>query len=206
MVPPVPWRRVIVGTVVVLLVLGGIAAYAIPRIDESKKTTAERERDQAAKAAAAERKRVIHDQRATFGSERRPEGQLSTAAQLRARRRLLHTVEGRITADARQRARRGELQGKARHTKCVPAPSSIKRRAADQVLTRTTDAYDCLVVTADIPATSTNKAGSLGYPFRTVIHFRTFKFAWCKLNPLPGERAVPDPRTLPELPKACQTP
>ncbi|HEY1359091.1 MAG TPA: hypothetical protein VGF21_12375 [Thermoleophilaceae bacterium] len=205
-VPPVPWRKLIVGGVIFLLVAGGIAAFAIPRIDSSKKSAAERQREKDAKAAAAERKRIVHDQRATLGSAPRPPGNLSAAAQLRARRDLLHTVEGRITADARHRGATGELQGKAKRTDCVPSPSSIDRKGADQVLSKSEDAYDCLAVTNDVVPTKTNKAGSLGYPFRAVIHFNTFKFAWCKMNPLPGERAVPDPRQLPLLPKACQAP
>jgi len=205
-VPPVPWRRLAIGAAVALLLVGGIAAYAIPRIDSSKQSTRERERKEAAARTAAERKRVIHDQRATLGSIPPPGGQLSSESQLRARWDLLHTVERRITADARRRAAAGELQGRAKRTECVPAPSSVERRGAEEVLSRADDAYDCLVVTNDITPTKTNKGGSLGYPFRAVVHFRTFKFAWCKTNPLPGERAVPDPRRVPLLPKACQAP
>jgi hypothetical protein len=205
-VPPVPWRRIAIGAVVAALLLGAVGAYAIPRIESSKESTRERERREAAAQQAAERKRIVHDQRATLGSASRPSGQLSTAAELRARGNLLRTVERRITADARKRAAAGELQGRAKRTECVPAPSSVDRRGADQVLSRSKDAYDCLVVTSDIKPTATNKAGNLGYPFRAVIDFRRFTFAWCKMNPLPGERAVPDPRQLPLLPKACQAP
>jgi hypothetical protein len=205
-VPPVPWRRVIAGAVLVALVVGGGLAYAIPRIQDSKQSTAEREREEAAKREAAERRRVIHDQRATLGSAGRPSGQLSTEAELQARQALLGTVEKRITADARRRAAAGELQGRAKRTECVPAPSTVERRGAEQVLSRSKDAYDCLVVTSDITPTKTNKGGSLGYPFRAVVDFKRFSFAWCKTNPLPGERAVPDPRRIPLLPKACQAP
>jgi type II secretory pathway pseudopilin PulG len=205
-VPPVPWRRVALGALLVLVLVGGIAAYAIPNIDSSKKSAAERERADTARRAEAERRRVIHDQRATLGGAPRPPGDLSDAAQLRSRRDLLRTVEGRITGDARHRASTGELQGRAKRTQCVPAPSSVERRGAEQVLSRGSDAYDCLVVTSDITPTATNKGGALGYPFRAVVHYRTFMFAWCKTNPLPGERAVPNPRRLPLLPKACQAP
>ena len=205
-VPPVPWRRVALGALLLLVLVGGVAAYAIPRIDSSKRSAAERERAAAARRAEVERRRVIHDQRATLGSAPRPRAGLSDVAQLRARKDLLRTVEGRITRDARHRATTGELQGRAKRTQCVPAPSSVERRGAEQVLSRASDAYDCLAVTSDITPTATNKGGALGYPFRAVVHYRTFKFAWCKTNPLPGERAVPDPRRLPLVPKACQTP
>lgn len=205
-VPPVPWRKLAVGGVVLALVLGGIAAYAIPRIEDSKQSTAEREKEELAKQQAAERRRTIHDQRATLGSAPPPSGGLSTEAELRDRQDLLDTVEQRITADARKRAASGELQGRAKRTDCVPAPSSVERLGAEQVISRRRDAYDCLVVTSEIAPTKTNKGGSLGYPFRAVVDFERFTFAWCKTNPLPGERAVPDPRRVPLLPKACQVP
>jgi hypothetical protein len=201
-VPPVPWRRLALGGLLVALILGAVAAYAIPRIDRSKERSAAQEREDAAKRTAAERKRIIHDQRATLGSAPRPSGQ----TELRARHELLDTVERRITADARRRAEAGELQGRAKRTECVPAPSTVERRGAEDVLSRRRDAYDCLVVTVDIKPTATNKAGSLGYPFRAVVDFKRFTFAWCKTNPLPGERAVPDPRRIPLLPKACEAP
>jgi hypothetical protein len=38
------------------------------------------------------------------------------------------------------------------------------------------------------------------------VDFDAFSFAWCKTNPVPGERVVPDPRTVVELPRACRAP
>jgi hypothetical protein len=206
MVPPVPWRKLAIGGAVLAVLIGGALAFAIPRIDKSKEKTAAHERAGAAKQDAAERRRIIHDQRATLGSAPKPSGHLSAAAELRARADLLRTVQSRITRDARHRATTGEIQGRALRTQCVPAPSSITRRGADQVLSRTSDAYDCLAVTSEIKPTATNKGGELGYPFHAVINFRRFTFAWCKTNPQPGERAVPDPRRLPLLPSVCQGP
>ncbi len=55
-----------------------------------------------------------------------------------------------------------------------------------------------------IASTDTNIGGKLGYPFRAVLDFERFSVAWCKTNPVPGERVVPDPRTVLELPKACR--
>ena len=205
-VPPIPWGTLAIGGALLAIVIGAALAYAIPRIDRSKERTSARERAEAAKQAAAERRRIVHDQRATLGSAPKPSGHLSAAAELRARADLLRTVEARITRDARHRGSTGELQGRASRTECVPAPSSVPRRGADKVLTRAADVYDCLAVTNDITPTKTNKAGELGYPFHAVINFRRFTFAWCKTNPEPGERAVPDPRRLPLLPSVCQGP
>jgi hypothetical protein len=55
-----------------------------------------------------------------------------------------------------------------------------------------------------IGSTETNIAGQLGYPFRAVLDFHRFRAVWCKTNPVPGERVVPDPRTVLELPEACR--
>jgi hypothetical protein len=205
-VPPVPWRRVAVGVLLLALVLGAVAAYAIPRIDRSKERTQAREKREAAQRQAAERRRLISEQQPVRGSAPLPAGPLNDGAELRARQALLGTVERRITADARRRAAAGQLRGRALRTECVPAPSTVERLGAERVLSRRRDAYDCLAVTQEIRATKTNKAGGLGYPFRAVVDFRRFTFAWCKTNPLPGERAVPNPRQIPTLPPACRGP
>jgi type II secretory pathway pseudopilin PulG len=201
-VPPVPWRRIAIGGGCVVLLLGAATAFALPRIEDSKESAREQEREEAARNAAAERRRVIRDQRPTLGTGQRPAG----VSELRARRDLLATVEERITANARKRAAAGELRGRAKRTKCVPAPGSVERRGAEEVLSRRRDAYDCLAVTRDIPAGSSNRGGALGVPFRAVIDFERFSFAFCKTNPQPGERAVPDPSRVPLLPKACRGP
>jgi hypothetical protein len=64
--------------------------------------------------------------------------------------------------------------------------------------------FDCDTIVRAIVETDRNQAGSLTYPFRAVIDFATFKVAWCKTNPVPGELAVPDPRLVVELPAACR--
>lgn len=205
-VPPIPWGRLALGGVLLAAVLAALAAFAIPRIDRSKERSAARERRLAAQHQAVERRRVIAEQRPVSGRAPRPAGPLSPASELRARQALLRIVERRITADARSRAAAGKLQGRALRTDCAPAPSTVERLGAERVLSRRRDAYDCLAVTREIRPTKTNKAGALGYPFRAVVDFRRFRFAWCKTNPLPGERAVPDPRRIPPLPRACAGP
>ena len=70
--------------------------------------------------------------------------------------------------------------------------------------TRSRRVYDCLAVTSDIEPTATNKAGSVGVPFRVVLDVRRGRFAWCKVNPIPSERALPDPRSVAPLPRACR--
>ena len=62
--------------------------------------------------------------------------------------------------------------------------------------------FDVLV--RAISSTETNVSGQLGYPFRAVLDFDRFSVTWCKTNPVPGEREVPDPGTVIELPRACR--
>ena len=32
-----------------------------------------------------------------------------------------------------------------------------------------------------------------GYPFRAVVDFQDFSYTWCKVEPIPGEKLVPEP-------------
>jgi hypothetical protein len=66
--------------------------------------------------------------------------------------------------------------------------------------------FDCLTLVARIRPSAANAAGAIGYPFRAVVDFRTFRYTWCRTNPVPGELSTPDPRTVVELPRACRGP
>jgi hypothetical protein len=205
-VPPIPWRRVAIVGLITAAVLGAAAAYAIPRIGESKHEGERRERAEAARQKAAERRRVVAEQRPRHGRGIAPTGPLSPLEERRARQRLLAQVERDITADARRRAAKGQLDAKARRTDCLPSPSSVKRLGGERDLKLQVDAYDCLAVTRDIPANEVQRGGTIGYPFRTVVNFRRFTYAWCRTNPAPAEAATPDPRDVPLLPAACSGP
>jgi hypothetical protein len=55
-----------------------------------------------------------------------------------------------------------------------------------------------------VPKVAKNVAGSIGYPFRAVLHYDTATYAFCRTEQFPGEQLIPDPRTVVEIPKACQ--
>ena len=95
-----------------------------------------------------------------------------------------------------------QLRGRPGATECEPYPP--RDPGPERDLSARAGVYDCLVVIRAIAATETNVGGELGYPFRAVVDFRAFSLAWCKTNPVPGERVVPDPRTVVELPPACR--
>jgi hypothetical protein len=202
-VPPVP-KRALLGVVAGLVVLGvAIAALVAPQIDDSKQQADARERaaEEARREAAV--RRAIETQRPTVVSlaALRPEAGSSAADRLAARSALLSEVEKRITADARARADTGEMRRASGPATCEPKPGTP---AADADLSVRRGIYNCDTVVRAIAESERNQAGSLTFPFRAVIDFTTYRVAWCRTNPVPGERVVPDPRRVVELPPACR--
>ena len=205
-VPPFPRKRAAVGVLALTAAVAAIVVFAVPRIDESKRRSTEGERRALAERRASERRRLIADQAAVRGRVPRPALGLKPNEVLRARRGLLRAVERAVTTEARRRVATGTLSGRVVRTECSASPGSGAPRGAERDLRLRRIAYDCLAVTRDIPATSTNAPGRLGHPFRAVVDFRRFTFAFCKTNPPAGERAVPQPRATPRLPAACSGP
>lgn len=192
--PPFPARRAAVIVLVLAALVAAGVVVAVPRIDESKRRGAEDERLTLVERREAERRRLAADQAPVTGRVHRPAGRSSAAER---RRVLVEAVERAVTREARARVARGSLSGRIARTECTTSAGGPRdpRRARG--------VYDCLAVTRDIPRTKTNAPGRLGHPFRAVVDFRRFTFAFCKTNPPAGERAVPDPRSLPRLARAC---
>jgi len=206
-VAPPPGRRTLaIGGVLALVVLGVAAAVIVPAIDDSKDRAAAREARAAAERKAASRRRTIAEQRPrrlALASLRPPSG-APAARRIAARAALLERAEAAISADARERAAAGELEGRPRGTECEPYPKRDPGDGPERHLDATRGVYNCLVFVRAIAATETNGGGQLGYPFRAVLDFERYSATWCKTNPVPGERVVPDPRTVIELPPACR--
>ena len=203
-VPAVPVRKLLIGTAIALVVIGAGAAILVPRIDDRKdRQAAEAAREH---AALVQRRRLqaIHEQqpRAHRAADLAPAAGASEGEQVAARVALIGVVQDAITADAKRRVQAGEMRGNPGATTCEPYPARDPDPQHD--LSARRGVYDCLTTIRAIGATDTNVGGQLGYPFRAVVDFRDFSFAWCKTNPVPGERVVPDPRTVVELPKACR--
>jgi hypothetical protein len=207
-VPPAPPPRTLaIAGVLALLLLAGAAALIVPAIDSSKDRAAAREARAAAERRAESRREQIAEQRPRRLdlSELRPSSGAPQEQRLAARSTLLERAETAISADARERAAAGELEGRPRGTECEPYPTRSDRADwPDRDLGAARGVYNCLVFVRAIAATETNGGGQLGYPFRAVLDFERFTATWCKTNPVPGERVVPDPRTVIELPRACR--
>jgi hypothetical protein len=202
-VRPVPKRALLIAGAALLVVAIAVVALVAPAIDEGKQRADAREQaaDDARREAAA--RRAAESQRPTVVSlaALRPSAGSSADERLAARGALVAEVEERITADARARAAEGELRRPSGPTVCEPA-SGTPAAATDLAVRR--GVFDCDTTIRAIAATETNEGGSLTYPFRAVVDFASYRVAWCKTNPVPGEQIVPDPRSVVELPRACR--
>jgi hypothetical protein len=182
-VPPVPWRTIGIWTPIVLVALGVAAAIFVPQLDEAKSQRAAEQRRQLETRAAARRERVRAEQVARVGRVR-PD---------LARGQVMADVERVIGVDARER-----FNPRARSATCEPAPGQDEggRRVA----------YDCVSAIRDIVGAGDQEGarGVLGIPFRAVVDWDRHAYAFCKVNPPPGEQVIPDPRDIVQLPRACR--
>jgi hypothetical protein len=152
------------------VLLGAAAALIVPEIDEGKQRGAERERRERARAIRAEERRLRLDQRVQ-------RGRATPADSLRERRGLAGKLERAITRDAR--TRRG--LGPVAYTTCSAS-------ADERDLRRRRGLYKCLAVTLN-SRTPKGLALETGYPFVAQVDYRSGRYAWCKTNPRPGEKA-----------------
>jgi hypothetical protein len=196
-VPPVPRRAAAAVGVGLLVVVALVLLVVMPAVDTGKDRDAERR----AKAAAAAKERrdatARRDQRPRTGGD--PE--LAPARTPDERRALVTDVEHAITTDANARFAAGILTSRTRSTDCEPF---LGGPAAEEDPSRATGVYECTALIRAIEGQG--KPGRLGYPFRAVVDFATASWAFCKVNPIPSEMSLPDPRTIVPLPRACRTP
>jgi hypothetical protein len=108
---------------------------------------------------------------------------------------VLAAAERAITADARRRARHGELKDRAKRTRCDPRKG--EDRTADAVV------YDCLAETFRIKATIGAPPLVSGYPFQVRIEYPERRFTWCKIVPVGGEGARQSADKLVEPAASC---
>ncbi len=181
-VPPVPWRGIGIGALVALVVGGAALALIAPRIDDAKDERAVRDR-QARQERARLRAAILRaEQTPRFG-----------VARGERRADALRTVEAAIGRDARRR-----FSPTARVAACEPVAG------VDEAAARV--AYECFAPIRDIVAGGGTSVGTLAIPFRAVVDFDRGRYAFCKVNPPPGEQIIPDPRSVVERPQASRSP
>jgi len=149
----------------------------------------EREDRDLAKAVATARARLVREQAPHRGAARalRPAAGASAAQQRAARAALVGRVEASITADARGRAARGELDGPIVATECGPYLRSPDAVPDDRVLSKPIGRYDCVAIRRDVRAGG-KSVGRFGYPFVAALDFKRFTYVWCRNNPPQSER------------------
>lgn len=176
------------GLAAVAVIAAGVAAALIlPGVFDAKSDNDAREARERTEAIAAERARLVREQRPQRGRPadlRPPAAGASESDRLAARRALVTAVEAEILADARRRVGTGELKGPIRATDCGPLGGRTTSDDAD--LSKSVGRYDCTAVTSAIRKDG-KRVGSLGYPFIATLDFKRFNYVWCKDSRKPGE-------------------
>jgi hypothetical protein len=181
-------KLVIAGTAAALALAGGVAWLIVsPSIDRSKHEAAARAAAQQEAFIRSETRRLTAEERLHRGRAGRPhEGRAALVADLRAA----------IQADAVRRVKAGAFHGPIDGTQCSAVtlgplvPNGVR------------GGYECVAVTANIPKTI-EPAGVIGYPFWAIVNYRHGTFAWCKINPRGGERAVQTLEPVVNPPAGC---
>ena len=208
-VPPVPVRKLALWGVGVLVVAAAATAVIAPRIDDAKdrarrRATRARPR-RAARPGGAE---TIAQQRPRSASAAglRPDAGAPAARRLEARAALLTRAEEAISADARARARAGELRGAPGAAECDPYPPrdrGLAPRAGPLGARR--GVYDCLVLLRQHRGhrAQRQRSARLPVPRRRRLRRRS---ASPGAGPIRcrASAMVPDPRLVVELPRACR--
>jgi hypothetical protein len=197
-IPPVPWRKLAIGTGIGVVLVGIALAIMVPRIDATKTQTAAEDAAFRAKARQESNARITHAQRATVGEAKAllPAAGASTGEVAAARAALVEHVKTDMYTQAQARGRAGEIRPVTAPPTCERAPGTPE--------TGDYGVFNCYMPTQEIKRSRRNLSGSLGYPFRAVVHYDTFTYAWCRSEPVPGEKLVVDPEAAVQLPAACQ--
>ncbi len=181
-VPPVPWRKVALGAALLALAAVLAAVLVAPAIDTAKdeRSASEQRAEDLARSGRRARQRIEQQPRT---------GRLEGGSRLEG----LAGVERAIGEDARERFSPRAGQGTCEVT-----------AGADATGPRVS--YNCLSPVREVVGAGEQEGarGQLGIPYRAVLDFKRRAYVFCKINPIPGERVVPDPRGLVELPRPCR--
>jgi hypothetical protein len=181
-------RLTIAGALVAVLAAAGVAwLIASPSIDNSKRNNAKRSAAEEAAFIRSETKRLKIDQRLQRGQGTRTH---------ESTRALVSDLQHAVNADALARVQAGTIKGPIRRTTCQPVPFGPLEPNANR------GGYECIAVQADIQKVS-ERGGVLGYPFWAVVNYKQGTFAWCKVNPKPGEMATQTHEPVVDPPAGC---
>jgi hypothetical protein len=181
--PPPSRRALALGAGALLGLVAVVALLVAPAVDEGKDRAAAQERAALERRVAARRAAQRVQQRPRLG--RLPAGAGRAAA--------LAAVEARVLADARER-----FLPRSPEADCRPFPPTQGGRL--RAATGRRAAFDCLAVESRL------RRGRTGVPYRAVVDFGARRYAFCRINPIASEQAVPDPRLVVRLEPPCRDP
>jgi hypothetical protein len=181
-VPPVPWRAIVIGGAALVVVLGAAAALVLPGVASDRRAADEQD----ARAKAASHRAFL----ASVDREQRPRVHDGRPARtVAARRAVLAAASHGIARDARSRTPK-----KITGVECEPFPRTTGGTDPAADLSRAAGAYDCVAVTSRLPG-----GGVIGMSFRLVARFSRGGYTWCRIIPL-GDQD----RLTHQLPGACR--
>jgi type II secretory pathway pseudopilin PulG len=173
-VPPVPWRKVALYGLGAAALVGVALALILPPLNDAKRKGEATRAREAAALLAAERARLRADQRVHSL-------QVRSAGRAPVEKALVGALETAITADARDRARRGTINGPVLGTACEAGGKALIEFRQSRV-------YKCFVkTTTGQPGQGGDVLGT-GYPFVATVYTKAGRVAWCKENPQPDEK------------------
>ena len=178
------------------LALAGVIVAAIlilPGVFDAKRETEARVAREHAARVAAERKRLIREQRPMRGKPanlKPPRPNAGASEVLAARKQLVIALEGAILADAQQRVKSGELDGPVKSVSCGPLIRNPGNVGEEEDLSNRRGRYDCVAVKREVMKGG-KVVGLFGHPFVGTADFKRFTYVWCKDNKVPGERGKP---------------
>jgi hypothetical protein len=181
-------KLAIAGVAAAILAAAALAwILASPSINHSKQRARARDAAQQAAFVSSETRRLKLDQRLHRGS---------AATLQETQPQLVADLESAITADALARVKTGTIKGPIHGTRC----DAVKLGPLQPGAIR--GGYECVAVNAEIPK-SAEPSGVIGYPFWAVVNYRRGTFAWCKVNPKPGEMATQTHEPVVNPPAGC---
>lgn len=173
--PKPPPYRLILGIGVALLVVGiPVALVVSGAIGEEKQRVAERDSAVERARQAADRKRLVRDQRPV-------RGQVEISSGPAAEEQLIAAIERAVATEAKRRVAAGELETKIAQAQapCRVLPERVPRHLS----------MECVAVTSNVTGGEGENLGHLGYPFLVLASLEDGEYAFCKTNPNPGEGA-----------------
>ena len=197
-------RRLVFGAAALLVL--GLAALGVvllsPGIERAKHAHA----TAAQRAAAASQASLIAQQREQqllrlgHAAVHDPGPGAAPPTRRLVRSTMVRELQDAITLDTRARIRAGILTGPVLFTTCSPYPADAP--APQTTLTAGVGAYSCLAVNRPVRNRAAT-VGQLGDPIWARVDFTRGRFAWCKINPRPGEQAIGGAAPLVPLAQAC---